>query len=38
MGCHVDFDLMEAGLQALFEVAEELPVFCEVFDINDDTH
>jgi hypothetical protein len=38
MGCHVDFDLMEAALQALLEVAEELTVFNEVFDVNDDPH
>jgi hypothetical protein len=38
MGCHVDFDLTEADLQAFLEGAEELTVFNEVFDVDDDPH
>jgi hypothetical protein len=38
MGCHVDFNLTEADLQTLFEIAEELAMFHEVFDIYHDPH
>ena len=38
MGCHVDFDLTKADLQALLEVAEKLTVFNEVLDVDDDPH
>ena len=38
MGCHVDFNLTEADLETLFEIAEELTVFHEVFDVDHDPH
>jgi hypothetical protein len=38
MGRHVDFDLAEADLQALLEGAEELSMFREIFDVDDNPH